>query len=236
MNKTDFINGVFELYDERLLESRLTEEGNVCGCLLKSLPLYDDCGLSSKDFVTKSGRLLFIIGKQIRDKKYSEFDEISFISNTSEDVRNKINDEFGGFKAIQNVMDVVSIKNYDSFLDDLNKSNIILSLYRKNFNVLEEMTLDNGKKVVPFNVFKKLTASEVIDFYEGTLATLDTKINSSKIVEEGYISFGEDSVNRLVNKEEMGVSFGSAGLDISGNEIRTFPFMSNDILGLKHGT
>lgn len=236
MNKTDFINGVFELYDERLLESRLTEEGNVCGCLLKSLPLYDDCGLSSKDFVTKSGRLLFIIGKQIRDKKYSEFDEISFISNTSEDVRNKINDEFGGFKAIQNVMDVVSIKNYDSFLDDLNKSNIILSLYRKNFNVLEEMTLDNGKRVVPFNVFKKLTASEVIDFYEGTLATLDTKINSSKIVEEGYISFGEDFVNRLVNKEEMGVSFGSAGLDISGNEIRTFPFMSNDILGLKHGT
>ena len=236
MDKTQFVSGTTDLYDERLLEHRLTEEGNVCGCLLKNLPLYDDCGLSAKDFITKSGRMLFTIGKQIRDKRYSDFDEISFISNVNDELRDKINNEFGGFKAIQNVMDAVSLNNYDSFLDDLNKSNIILSLYRKNFNVLEEMTLDNGKKVVPLNAFKKLTASEIIDFYEGTLATLDTKINSSKIVESGYVSFGEDFVDKLVNKEEIGVSFGTAGVNVNGEVIKTFPFMSNDILGLKHGT
>ena len=56
MDKTQFISGVCDLYDERLLESRLTEEGNVCGSLLKDLTLYDDCGLTPKDFVTKSGR------------------------------------------------------------------------------------------------------------------------------------------------------------------------------------
>ena len=37
MDKTHFISGVFDIYDERLLESRLTEEGNVCGALLKDL-------------------------------------------------------------------------------------------------------------------------------------------------------------------------------------------------------
>lgn len=236
MDKTHFISGVFEMYDERLLASRLTEEGNVCGALLKDLTLYDDCGLTQKDFVTKSGRLLFRIGQEIRSKKYNDFDEITFLSATNEELRDKINDEFGGFKAIQNVMDAVSLKNYDSFLDDLNKSNIMLSLYRKNFNVLEEMTLDNGKKVVPFNAFKKLTAAEVIDFYEGALATLDTKINSSKIIEEGYISFSDSFLDRLVNKEEVGVSFGEAGLNVKGEKIKTFPFMSGDILGLKHGT
>lgn len=236
MDKTHFISGVFDLYDERLLESRLTEEGNVCGALLKDITLYDDCGLTQKDFITKSGRLLFRIGQEIRTKKYNDFDEITFLSATNEELRDKINDEFGGFKAIQNVMDAVSLKNYDSFLDDLNKSNIMLSLYRKNFNVLEEMTLDNGKKVVPFNAFKKLTAAEVIDFYEGALATLDTKINSSKIIEEGYISFSDSFLDRLVNKEEVGVSFGEAGLNVKGEKIKTFPFMSGDILGLKHGT
>ena len=236
MDKTQFISGVFDMYDERLLASRLTEEGNVCGSLLKNLTLYDDCGLTQKDFITKSGRLLFRIGQEIRSKKYNDFDEITFLSATSEDLRNKINDDFGGYKAIHNVMDAVSLKNYDTFLDDLNKSNIMLSLYRKNFNLLEEMTLDNGKKVIPFNAFKKLTAAEVIDFYEGTLATLDTKINSSKIVEEGYISFGDAFLERLVNKEEVGVSFGEAGFNVNGEKIKTFPFMSNDILGLKHGT
>jgi hypothetical protein len=236
MDKTQFITGVTDIYDERLLTSRFTEEGNVCGCLLSDLTLYDDCGLSSKDFITQSGRMLFTIGQQIRDKKYHTFDEITFLSHANEDLKNKINNEFGGFKQIQNVMDAVSLKNYDTFLDDLNKSNIMLSLYRKNFNLLDEMTLDNGKKVVPFQLFKRFTASEVIDFYEGTLSTLDTKINSSKIIEEGYIDFDDAFLERLENKEEVGVSFGEAGINIHGEKIKTFPFMSSNILGVKHGT
>ena len=73
MDKTQFVSGVFDIYDERLLGSRLTEEGNVCGALLKDLTLYDDCGLTYKDFVTKSGRLLFRIGQEIRTKKYNSF-------------------------------------------------------------------------------------------------------------------------------------------------------------------
>lgn len=236
MDKSHFVGGVFDIYDERLLESRLTEEGNVCGCLLNDLTLYDDCGLSVKDFVTQSGRMLFSLGKQIRDKKYHTFDEITFISHANEDLRDRINEEFGGFKQIQNVMDAVSLKNYDTFLDDLNKSNIMLSLYRKNFNLLDEMTLDNGKKVVPFQLFKKFTASEVIDFYEGTLSTLDTKINSSKIIEQGFIDFDDIFLERLEKKEEVGVSFGEAGENIHGEKIKTFPFMSSNILGVKHGT
>lgn len=236
MDRNQFVSGVFDIYDERLLESRLTEEGNICGCLLKQLPLYDDCGLSHTDFITKSGRMLFLIGQQIRSKKCNIFDEITFISNANEELKEKVNNEFGGFKAIQNVMDAVSLKNYDSFLDDLNKSNIILSLYKKNFNLLKEMTLDNGKKVIPFQLFKKFTASEVIDFYEGTLSTLDTKINSSKIIEEGYVDFDDAFLERLEQKEEVGVSFGEAGVNINGEKIKTFPFMSSNILGVKHGT
>lgn len=236
MDKNQFITGAFDTYDARLLESRLTEEGNVCGCLLNDLGLYNDCGLSEKDFITKSGRMLFTIGKQIADKRCHTFDEITFLSNANEDLRDKINNEFGGFRQIQNVMDAVSLKNYDSFLDDLNKSNIMLSLHKKNFNLLSEMTLDNGKKVVPFELFKKMTASEVIDFYEGTLATLDTKINSSKIIEQGFMDFDDAFLERLESKEEMGVSFGEAGVNINGEVIKTFPFMSANILGTKHGT
>lgn len=236
MDKNQFVSGVFDLYDERLLESRLTEEGNICGCLLNDLTLYDDCGLSSKDFVTKSGRMLFRIGKQIREKKCNTFDEITFLSNTTDDLKDKINNEFGGFRSIQNVMDAVSLKNYESFLDDLNKSNIMLALHKKNFNLLSEMTLDNGKKIIPIELFKKLTASEVIDFYEGTLSTLDTKINSSKIIETGYMDFDDAFLERLQNKEEVGVSFGEAGMNVNGEVIKTFPFMSSNILGVKHGT
>ena len=234
MDKSQFIVGVD--YDERLLKNRITTEGNVCGALLKDLTYYDDCGLESKDFLTRHGRILFTIGEQIRAKGLSHMDEITFISNCSEELREKVEDELGGWKQIQNVIDAVSIKNWDGYLDELNKANICIALANKNFNLLEEMTLDNGKKVVPIKLFEKMTSSEVIDFYDGQLSSLETKVNSSKIVEESYVDFEPEFIEKLENQEEMGVSFGDAGIDINGNQIRTFPFMSNNLLGLKHGT
>jgi len=236
MDKTHFISGICDLYDHRLLTNSLTTEGNVCGCLLSDLTYYDDAGLEPKDFITKHGRMLFTIGKQLRDKGLSNFDEITLLSNVNEDVKEKIEAEFGGFRSIQNVIDAVSIKNWDAFLDELNKRNVLMALYKKNFSLFDEVTLDNGKKVVPFNLFARLSSSEVLDWYNGQIASLETRVNSSKIVEEAYVDFDEAFIQRLENKEEMGTSFADAGENINGDKISTFPFMSNALLGLKPGT
>lgn len=236
IDKSQFISGVCDIYDNRLLENSLTTEGNVCGVLLSDLTYFDDCGLESKDFVTKHGRMLFNIGRQLREKGLSNFDEISLLSNITEDVKEKINNELGGFRAIQNIIDVVSIKNMDAFMDELNKRNILMSLYKKNFNLFEEMTLDNGKKVIPYQLFEKLSSVEVLDWYESQITKLTTKINSSKILDEAYIDFDDAFLSSLENQEEMGVSFGDAGFDINGETIRTFEFMSRSLMGLKHST
>lgn len=230
-----FISGICEKYDERLLENRLTTEGNVVGCLLSDLTLYDDAGLDQNDFITCHGRALFSIGKNLREKGFSLFDEITLISNSTPEVIEKVNDEFGGYKNIQNVIEAVNTKNWDAFLDTLNKSNILLTLYKKNFNVLSEIELNNGKRVTPIKLFEKMTAAEVIEFYEGTLSSLETKVNSSKIVEESFVDFEPEFIEKLINHEEMGVDFGSC-VDAQGNEFKTFPFMSNNLLGVKRGT
>lgn len=235
IDKQQFISGVCEKYDNRLLENSLTTEGNMIGVLLSDLTYFDDCGLEPKDFITKHGRMLFTIGKQLRNKGLSNFDEITLLSNTSDDIKEKINTEFGGFRAIQNIIDAVSVRNMDAFLDELNKRNILMALCRKNFNIFEEITLDSGKQIIPFELFKKFNSTEILDWYESQLSSLDTKINSSKIVEEGYVDFEPEFIAKLENQEEMGVDFGSC-LDIDGNEFKTFPFMSNNLLGLKHGT
>ena len=216
MDKSQFISGIIDKYDQRLLENSLTTEGNVCGVLLSDLTLFDDCGLESSDFITKHGRMLFNIGRELREKGLVNFDEITFISNANEDVKKKIYDELGGFKGIQNIIDVVSVKNMDAFIDELNKRNILMTLYKKNFNIFDEMTLDSGKKVVPYQLFSKLRASEVLDWYEAQVTTLTTKINSSKIVEEGWVDFDEPFLNSLMQQEELGESFGDAGLNING--------------------
>lgn len=236
MDKSQFISGVCDIYDARLLKNSLTTEGNTIGVLLSDLTLFDDCGLESKDFVTKHGRMLFVLGQQLRDKGLSNFDEITFISNTNEELRDKIQNEFGGFKSIQNVIDAVSVKNMDAYIDKLNKRNILMSLYKKNFNIFEEMTLDNGKKVVPYTLFEKMTSSEVLDWYESQVTTLTKKINSSKIVEEGYVDFDEAFLESLTNQEELGLDFGNAGKNIKNDTIHTFEFLSRQLMGLRHGT
>ena len=200
IDKRQFISGVLEKYDghEELFEGRLTDEGNVCGCLLSDLTYYDDAGLEVSDFLTKHGRLLFSLGKQIRDKGFSTFDEITLLSNTNSEMQDKIDNELGGWRQIQNVIDAVSIKNWDAFLDNLNRANVVLALYKKGFNVLNEITLDNGKKIVPLKLFNRMSCGEVVEFYESTLAGLETKVNSSKIVEEAYIDFDEEFTINLI--------------------------------------
>lgn len=236
MDKSQFISGVCDIYDTRLLKNSLTTEGNVVGILLSDLTLFDDCGLENKDFVTVHGRMLFTLGQQLRNKGLSNFDEITFISNANEELRDKIQNELGGFKSIQNVIDAVSVKNMDAYIDELNKRNILMSLYRKNFNIFEEMTLDNGKKVVPYSLFEKMSSSEVLDWYESQVTTLTKKINSSKIVEEGYVDFDDSFLESLTNQEELGLDFGNAGQNIKNETIHTFEFLSRQLMGLRHGT
>ena len=103
------------------------------------------------------------------------------------------------------------------------------------FGRFDKMTLENGKEVIPYKLFDKFSSQEVLDFYESQLSTLGT-VSSNKIIDEGYIDFDEDFINGLESGEEVGVSFGDAGLDVNGNKISTFPFLSNNILGLKSGT
>lgn len=236
MDKSVFVAGIVDNYDERLLEGRLTAEGNVCGCILKNLELYDESGLEHTDFITTHGRLLFAIAKQLREKGFTVCDEISYLSTVADKIKNIVEETFGGYKQINNVIQTVSINNWDAFLDKLNKMNTLMKLKQKGFNIFEKITLDNGKEVVPFDYFEKLSSSEVLEFYEGTIASMQTNLQNSKLVEEGYIEFDDAWIQSLKNKEEMGVSFGEAGYDIDGEEIRTFPFMSSNTLGLKPGT
>lgn len=236
MDKSVFVAGIVDNYDERLLEGRLTAEGNVCGCILKNLELYDESGLEHTDFITTHGRLLFAIAKQLREKGFTVCDEISYLSTVADKIKNIVEETFGGYKQINNVIQTVSINNWDAFLDKLNKMNTLMKLKQKGFNIFEKITLDNGKEVVPFDYFEKLSSSEVLEFYEGTIASMQTNLQNSKLVEEGYIEFDDAWIQSLKNKEEMGVSFGEAGYDVDGEEIRTFPFMSSNTLGLKPGT
>lgn len=221
---------------DELLEHRLETEANVCACLFNDLTLLDDGGFDPGSFITQHGRILFSVAKEIRDKGHNVFDEVTMLSNLSELALEKIQTEIGGFQQIQNLMDIVDTRNWDSYSDALNKANVIINLHNKGFDVLSEITLDNGKVSTPIKLFKKFTTAQVIEWYESQLSSLSTKVFSTKIVDDTFVDFDDAFIESLENQEDLGVDFGDAGENIDGEKIHTFEFLSRQIMGFKTGT
>lgn len=233
MNKSQFITGTFDKYPEELLTDRITQEGNVISCLWQDPLLIDETNLSSQDFVTKDGRFYFSLAKDLKNKGYTVLDEVTILSNSSETVLNSFN-ERGGYSTIRNLMDIVNIKNWESIIDNLNKSNVVLKLYKSGFNVLNPICVGN-KEVVPYKLFQNMDSDGVLDWYENILYNFETGY-SNKVLEEEELDITDEFIESLEQGVEAGVPFDFCGEDKNCEKIRCLPFLSNQISGFMDGT
>lgn len=233
INKEAFIIGISDQIDERLLENRLTIEGNAVAIFLQDLTVYDDINFNSEDFITRDGRFLFNLGRTLRKGGYSYLDEVTVFSKCKQEIIDRIN-AMGGYKTIQHLINVVNNKNSDAILDDLTKSNVLIKLYKSGFNLFTEMTLDNGKKITPIKLFEKFNSTEVMDWYEAQISGLSC-VNNSKITGDEYLSFDDGFFEKLKEGKTMGASYADAGADINGDKISTFPFLNNSTMGFGTG-
>lgn len=237
--KEQFVTGVTEQYPEELLENRLTVEGNLLAALYADVTLYDDISttVTVESFLSRHGKLLFGIVKYLREKKFNVIDEVTVLSNCTEEVLDRLQ-SIGGWKTIQKLASTVDLKNWDAILDEFNKSNIILKLHKNGFNLLEEVTLDNGKKIKPIKLFQRFSANNVTEWYEERIAniSINNSASSMKIIDEGEALFGGDFLKNLKEEGDDGVSLAKAGLNFEGKEIKMFPFLTRQICGLHRGT
>ena len=222
-----------EKYPEDLLKDRNTQEGNVISCLWQDPLLIDEVGLTANDFITKDGRFYFSVAQNLRNKGYTVLDEVTVLSNSQETVIEGFN-ERGGYRTIQQLMDIVNIKNWERIIDNLNKSNIILNLHRNGFNLLKPIT-ENGKEVIPLKLFQRMDSESVLDWYDNKIASFGTNC-SSKVLEEEEIDITDEFINDLEEGLEAGVPFDFCGKDVNLEEVRCLPFLSNQMSGLMDGT
>lgn len=233
MDRNIFVKGVKEKYPKELLDNRITIEGNVIACIWKDPLLIDEVKLSKDDFITKDGRFLFSLAKNLRRKHLNVLDEVSVLSNSTEEVIEKLN-SIGGYSIIENMTDIISLSNWDSYSDQLYRENILIKLYDDGFNIFKEIEY-NGVKIVPIKVFRKMTSEQVLDWYNSYLSSYDTG-TSSLILEEEMIDLTDDFIKECESGEESGLEFRTAGVDINGDDIPCFPFLSEQIGGYLPGT
>lgn len=228
-----FIGGVVEKYPEELLKDRVKIEGNVISCIYKDPLLLDEAKLDTTNFLTQDGAYYFALAKNLRQKGFYSFDEVTVLSNISEELEIGFVGR-GGWEVIQNLIDIINIQNWDTYLDILYRENIILGLYEDGFNVLKEIDINN-KKIKPLELFRKMDSESVLDWYEARLTSYGTGY-SSKVLEEEEIDFDDEFIKGCEEGLEAGVPFDTAGIDINGNEINCLPFLSRQIDGLADGT
>lgn len=195
--------------------------------------LIDDTTFEQKDFVTADGLFYFSMLNQLRNKGFYSLDEVTILSNLSQDAIDKYED-MGGWDSIQHQIDIINTQNFDTYIDILYRENILLHMHSDGFNLLKEIDV-NGKKIIPLKLFRKMTAEEVTDWYDARISSYGTGY-SSKVLEEEEIDFDDEFIESCQEGEENGVPFDIAGYDINGEEINCFPFLSRQIMGLLEGT
>lgn len=227
-----FLRGIKEKYPKELLEKRLEIEGNVIACLAKELILLDDIKLNNSHFISRDGRFYFGLINDMYTKGFSSLDEVTILSNSNDAVLEQF-EARGGYESLNNMIDVVNIDNFEIYLDQLYRENLICSLYNDGFNLFKEITVKD-KSVIPIKLLRKLTSSQVIDFYDTLISGYDAG-QSAEVMEEEDIDFQDNWVNELEEGEDLGVPYDICGIDINGNEINGFQYLSNQTLGLHRG-
>lgn len=230
---SDFIQGVQEKYPKKLLEGRITAEGNVIACIYKDPFLMDDAKLKVSNFISKDGCFYFALAQLLRNKGFECFDEVTIRSQITPKIEAAF-DNRGGWKVIENMVSIINTQNWHTYADILRRENIILNLYENGFNLLSSV-IDKDKTIIPIELFRTMDSDSVIEWYEYHLNKFGTGY-SSKVLEDCNLDIDDQFINDCIKGVESGVPFDVAGQDINNNTINCLPYLSRQINGLEDGT
>lgn len=231
---SNFLLGIEGKYPKEILKGRIEVEGNVISCFMKDMLLMEESSFQREDFITQDGVFFYSVMNNLKKKGFNSLDEVTIMSNCSDNVIDRYM-ELGGWDTIQHQIDIINTENFDTYADILYRENIICQLHKDGFNLTNDIELEDGNKVNPLKMFRKMSSEEVTDWYESRLDTYGRDI-SSKVLEEEVITFTDEWLEMCEEGIENGVPFDFAGIDVDGEKIQAFPFLSNQINGLLEGT
>lgn len=179
-----------------ILKNRNLIEGNFIGSILKDLPSVDDfMDLDiTKELMLGESQFFFMLAKTIRKLGGNVFDQPSVLAfiEDKEKIKEKYN-EYGGYEAISDLIDVVNLENSEQYYNELLKSNILLELNERGFSIKND-----------YYKLKNMSLEELHSWYEYHLNNIfvkvehKVKIENMGVTDEDLIDFNSGS--------DMGIS------------------------------
>lgn len=194
-----------------IVQNRKIIEANVVFCMYKNIDLFKDYGNKLdifKSFELEESQFYYSIGLNLVKQGFKVLDEVALESYFTDKPSSKeIYLEYGGWNIIKEMINIVELKNFEKYYDDLTKYNIIKELESKGFDI----------KNVPLNT---MNSSQLYDYYDYLINDIFVKSNTENKIETLEIT--DEYLESRYNGEGLGASIGSSS-----------PRLNYDIGGLR---
>lgn len=184
---------------KKINENRDQVEAPFVFCFWKDPDLYDDYKFvnEKKDDTLKSedAQFYFNLGKALYNAGFRKFDNITvygFLQNKPE-VKETF-DNYGGYREVENLKQLVNIENVDAYFDKIAKLNTLNSLCK--------LTFDSFKDISKFD---KMSSQQVYDYFEYKLS--DISIESTHDVEEESLVIDDEFIEECNTGDAVGISY-----------------------------
>ncbi len=187
-------------YPTELTTNRGMTEANFIFCLWKNPDYYGDYERevrADRDLLTDDGRFYYSLGLEMYNLGYKSFDDASIYSYVEgkETLKNGFTRR-GGYKTVDEIKRILNEDNIETYYDELVKSNMLLKLHDKGFNVLKELPK-----------FMKMNSKNLYDYFEYQLDNVFLGRGAGVKVED--LDFNDDFIEACDAGEEMGLSYAS---------------------------
>lgn len=184
---------------KKINENRDQVEAPFVFCFWKDPDLYDDYKFvnEKKDDTLKSedAQFYFNLGKALYNAGFRKFDNITvyeFLQNKPE-VKETF-DNYGGYREVENLKQLVNIENVDAYFDKIAKLNTLNSLCKLTFDSFEDISK-----------FDKMSSQQVYDYFEYKLS--DISIESTHDVEEESLVIDDEFIEECNTGDAVGISY-----------------------------
>lgn len=186
-----------ELPDE-LINNRDIVEGNFVFSLWKNPDLYDLYTIKPhQDLLTEEGKFYYTLGKEMYDKGYRAFDDLSIKTHLSDKPKwLEKYEKMGGFTDIQIALDTINIDNAEVYYENLCANNMLITMY------------DAADLMSNIDKLTQMTSDEIYDWFEYHINT--AALDKLTDIEIEDLTIDEQFLLECDSGQNIGLHYGSA--------------------------
>lgn len=219
---------------KKIGEYKLTSEANIVASIFKNPELLYNIDLKLEDFSHNIWKCWFAVanGLIIKEKKLG-LDEITvgIYLEKHPKLKNKIQ-EYGGYSTIQDATAYIDLDNFESYVNDIKKFNVLLQLLKFGFPISEKLSEYIDKTSDEIYSELELMLNHTFLNTESSIKSYNAFENIHEFIDElndggdiGLPFYGADLLNAETAGMRLGTMTGLGGLSGSGKSLLAFNYI-----------